>query len=79
MCKMSSIHFRLGSHGSVSFPVMQKFEKVPESKVIFDANSPVIVKSKVPGADSPLVQCLAGKPRGNAHMERQGKPHYSMG
>ncbi|XP_041527872.1 thyroglobulin isoform X1 [Microtus oregoni] len=39
--------------------MMQKFEKVPESKVIFDASSPVIVKSKVPGADSPLVQCLA--------------------
>ncbi|OBS59215.1 hypothetical protein A6R68_09660, partial [Neotoma lepida] len=39
--------------------MMQKFEKAPESKVIFDANSPVIVKSKVPGADSPLVQCLA--------------------
>ncbi|ERE63014.1 neuroligin-3 isoform 2 [Cricetulus griseus] len=38
---------------------MQKFEKVPEAKVIFDASSPVIVKSKVPSAGSPLVQCLA--------------------
>nr|XP_021510792.1 thyroglobulin [Meriones unguiculatus] len=39
--------------------VMQKFEKAPKSKVIFDAISPVIVKSRVPGAESPLVQCLA--------------------
>ncbi|XP_076412115.1 thyroglobulin [Peromyscus maniculatus bairdii] len=39
--------------------MVQKFEKAPEWKVIFDANSPVVVKSKVPGADSPLVQCLA--------------------
>ncbi|XP_055482670.1 thyroglobulin isoform X1 [Psammomys obesus] len=39
--------------------VMRKFEKAPESKVIFDAISPVIVKSRVPGAESPLVQCLA--------------------
>ncbi|CAH7110010.1 Tg [Phodopus roborovskii] len=41
--------------------MMQKFEKVPEAKVIFDASSPVIVKSKVSGNDSsaPLVQCLA--------------------
>nr|XP_034372442.1 thyroglobulin isoform X2 [Arvicanthis niloticus] len=39
--------------------MIRKFEKAPESKVIFDASSPVIVKSRVPSADSPLVQCLA--------------------
>ncbi|XP_051015534.1 thyroglobulin isoform X2 [Acomys russatus] len=39
--------------------LMQKFEKAPESKVIADANSPVIVKSRVPGAEFPLVQCMA--------------------
>lgn len=59
--QMSSTHFRLGPHGSALFPAMQKFEKVPEAKVIFDASSPVIVKSKVPSAGSPLVQCLAGE------------------
>ncbi|XP_040586580.1 thyroglobulin isoform X2 [Mesocricetus auratus] len=38
---------------------IQKFEKVPEVKVILDSSSAVIVKSKVPGTGSPLVQCLA--------------------
>ncbi|ELK11652.1 Thyroglobulin [Pteropus alecto] len=39
--------------------VMQKFEKAPESKVVFDADVAVGVKSRVPGSESPLVQCLA--------------------
>ncbi|XP_006155589.1 thyroglobulin [Tupaia chinensis] len=40
--------------------MMQKFEKVPESKVIFNADVSVMVKSKVPGSESSLMQCLAG-------------------
>ncbi|KAF5915298.1 hypothetical protein HPG69_011763 [Diceros bicornis minor] len=39
--------------------VMQKFEKVPESKVLFNADIAVVVGSKVPGSESPLMQCLA--------------------
>ncbi|XP_021107473.1 thyroglobulin isoform X1 [Heterocephalus glaber] len=38
--------------------VMQKFEEAPEWKVIFDADAPGIVRSKVPGSESPLMQCL---------------------
>ncbi|XP_016869284.1 thyroglobulin isoform X4 [Homo sapiens] len=38
--------------------LMQKFEKVPESKVIFDANAPVAVRSKVPDSEFPVMQCL---------------------
>nr|AIY27452.1 thyroglobulin [Fukomys anselli] len=38
---------------------MQKFEKAPEWKVIFNADSPGMVRSKVPGSESPLMQCLA--------------------
>ncbi|XP_054217103.1 thyroglobulin isoform X6 [Homo sapiens] len=38
--------------------MMQKFEKVPESKVIFDANAPVAVRSKVPDSEFPVMQCL---------------------
>ncbi|MBZ3872023.1 Thyroglobulin [Sciurus carolinensis] len=39
--------------------VMQKFEKAPESKVIFNTNAPVMVGSTVSGSDTPLMQCLA--------------------
>ncbi|XP_073086260.1 thyroglobulin [Manis javanica] len=39
--------------------MMQKFEKAPESKVVFNADVAVVVKSKVPANESPLVQCLA--------------------
>ncbi|KAL4842678.1 hypothetical protein H8958_015991 [Nasalis larvatus] len=38
--------------------MMQKFEKAPESKVIFDANAPVAVRSKVPDSEFPVMQCL---------------------
>ncbi|XP_036293424.1 thyroglobulin [Pipistrellus kuhlii] len=38
---------------------MQKFEKVPESKVVFDAEVAAGVRSRVPGSESPLAQCLA--------------------
>ncbi|XP_063565591.1 thyroglobulin isoform X6 [Gorilla gorilla gorilla] len=38
--------------------MMQKFEKVPESKVIFDANAPVAVRSKVPDSEFPVMKCL---------------------
>lgn len=40
---------------------MRKFEKLPESKVIFDADVAVLVKSEVPGSESSLTQCLAGE------------------
>lgn len=46
---------------SAFLSVMQKFEKAPESKVVFNADVAVVVKSKVPANESPLVQCLAGK------------------
>eukprot|EP00070_Physeter_catodon_P049532 XP_028356426.1 thyroglobulin isoform X13 [Physeter catodon] len=39
--------------------MMRKFEKLPESKVIFDADVAVVVKSQVPGSESSLTQCLA--------------------
>ncbi|XP_037658919.1 thyroglobulin isoform X3 [Choloepus didactylus] len=39
--------------------LMRKFEKAPESKVIFSADVPVMVRSKVPGSEAPLMQCLA--------------------
>ncbi|XP_077023848.1 thyroglobulin [Tamandua tetradactyla] len=39
--------------------MMRKFEKVPESKVTFSADVPVLVRSRVPGSESPLMQCLA--------------------
>ncbi|XP_042555885.1 thyroglobulin isoform X1 [Dipodomys spectabilis] len=39
--------------------MMQKFEKAPEWKVVFSADAPAIVRSKVPVSESPLVQCLA--------------------
>ncbi|XP_004642544.1 thyroglobulin [Octodon degus] len=39
--------------------MMQKFEKAPEWKVIFNADAPGMVRSKVPGSESPLMQCLA--------------------
>ncbi|XP_023613541.1 thyroglobulin [Myotis lucifugus] len=40
--------------------MMQKFEKVPESKVVFDAEVAAGVRSQVPGSEFPLAQCLAG-------------------
>lgn len=40
---------------------MQKFEKVPESKVVFDAEVAAGVRSQVPGSEFPLAQCLAGE------------------
>lgn len=50
------------------FSVMQKFEKAPEWKVNFSAAAPGMVRSKVPGSDSPLMQCLAGEGHwGNKH------------
>ncbi|KAM5314931.1 thyroglobulin [Glossophaga mutica] len=39
--------------------VMQKFEQAPGSKVMFNADVATGVRSKVPGSESPLVQCLA--------------------
>ncbi|XP_069321496.1 thyroglobulin [Eulemur rufifrons] len=39
--------------------MMQKFEKAPESKVVFDANVPMAIRSKVPGSEFSLMQCLA--------------------
>lgn len=43
------------------FSVMRKFEKVPESQVILSANVTAVGRSKVPGSESPLLQCLTGK------------------
>ncbi|XP_059528341.1 thyroglobulin [Myotis daubentonii] len=40
--------------------MMQKFEKVPESKVVFDAEVATGLRSQVPGSEFPLAQCLAG-------------------
>lgn len=39
---------------------MRKFEKLPESKVIFTADVAVL-GSKVPDSESSLMQCLAGE------------------
>ncbi|KAM5280719.1 thyroglobulin [Ctenodactylus gundi] len=39
--------------------MMQKFEKASAWKVIFNANASAVVKSKVPGSEFPLMQCLA--------------------
>ncbi|XP_005398080.1 PREDICTED: thyroglobulin [Chinchilla lanigera] len=39
--------------------MMQKFEKAPEWKVIFSADAPGMLRSRVPGFESPLMQCLA--------------------
>ncbi|XP_049710027.1 thyroglobulin isoform X2 [Elephas maximus indicus] len=40
--------------------MMRKFEKAPESKVIFSADVPFVISSKVLGSEeSPLMQCLA--------------------
>ncbi|XP_054446492.1 thyroglobulin [Pteronotus mesoamericanus] len=39
--------------------MMQKFERAPESKVMFSADVAVGVRSKVLGSESALVQCLA--------------------
>lgn len=48
---------------------MRKFEKAPDSKVIFNTDAPVMVRSKVPGSEFPLMQCLAGKGRwGDGHV-----------
>ncbi|KAM6215082.1 thyroglobulin [Rhynchocyon petersi] len=38
--------------------MMRKFEKVPESKVTFSADFPVMVRSEAPGSEFPLMQCL---------------------
>ena len=43
---------------------MQKFEQAPGSKVMFNADVAMGVRSKVPASESPLAQCLAGKGRG---------------
>lgn len=40
---------------------MRKFEKVPESQVILSANVTAVGRSKVPGSESLLLQCLTGK------------------
>lgn len=40
---------------------MQKFEKAPESTVVFSADVAVGVRSSVPGSEPRLMQCLAGK------------------
>ncbi|XP_027828679.2 thyroglobulin isoform X2 [Ovis aries] len=40
--------------------MMRKFEKLPESKVIFNADVAVMVRSEVPGSEPSLMQCLAG-------------------
>lgn len=47
---------------------MQKFEKVPESKVVFDAEVATGVRSRVPGSESPLAQCLAGEGQACGHL-----------
>ncbi|KAK2095028.1 hypothetical protein P7K49_026444 [Saguinus oedipus] len=74
---------KLGPHRHVNFSaslhdneveagraVMQKFEKAPESKVVFDANAPVAVRSKVPDSEFPVMQCLTGEERrGDVHSE----------
>ncbi|KAB0371896.1 hypothetical protein FD755_016834 [Muntiacus reevesi] len=39
--------------------MMRKFEKLPESKVIFSADAAVMVRSEVAGSESSLIQCLA--------------------
>ncbi|XP_036904476.1 thyroglobulin [Sturnira hondurensis] len=39
--------------------MMQKFEQAPGSKVMFSADVATGVRSKVPGSESPLAQCLA--------------------
>ncbi|KAB1257965.1 Thyroglobulin [Camelus dromedarius] len=39
--------------------IMRKFEKVPESKVIFNANVAVGVRSEVPASESSLTPCVA--------------------
>lgn len=52
---------RWSSYISNVLSVMQKFEKVPESEVVFDADMALGVGSKVPGSGSPLMQCLAGE------------------
>ncbi|XP_032323561.1 thyroglobulin isoform X1 [Camelus ferus] len=39
--------------------IMRKFEKVPESKVIFNANVAVGVRSEVPASESSLTPCMA--------------------
>lgn len=50
---------------------MQKFEKVPESQVLFNADVAVEVRSRVPDSDSPLIQCLAGEGWWrDGHMEK---------
>uniref|UniRef100_A0A8I3RWH6 Thyroglobulin n=1 Tax=Canis lupus familiaris TaxID=9615 RepID=A0A8I3RWH6_CANLF len=38
--------------------MMQKFEKAPDSKVVFSANVTAVGRSKVSGSGSPLLQCL---------------------
>ncbi|XP_026351166.3 thyroglobulin [Ursus arctos] len=38
--------------------MMRKFEKALESQVIFGANVTAVGRSKVPGSESPLMQCL---------------------
>uniref|UniRef100_A0ABI7WJ79 Thyroglobulin n=1 Tax=Felis catus TaxID=9685 RepID=A0ABI7WJ79_FELCA len=38
--------------------MMQKFEKAPDSKVTFHADVTVAGRSRVPGSESPLTQCL---------------------
>lgn len=48
---------------------MQKFEKVPESKVVFDAEVAAGVRSQVPGSEFPLAQCLAGEGWAHGHLE----------
>ncbi|XP_008060148.1 thyroglobulin [Carlito syrichta] len=39
--------------------MMQKFEKVPDSKVTFSDDTPLAARSTVPGSEFPLMQCLA--------------------
>lgn len=40
---------------------MRKFEKLPESKVIFNADVAVMVRSEVPGSEPSLMQCFTGE------------------
>ncbi|KAG8515493.1 Thyroglobulin, partial [Galemys pyrenaicus] len=39
--------------------MMRKFEKVPDSNVLYSADIAVAVRSRVPASESPLAQCLA--------------------
>lgn len=64
--------FRVKFDQSAFLSVMRKFEKAPESQVILSANVTVGGGSKVPGSESPLLQCFIGKGWwGDGRMRKQ--------